>query len=75
MVNTVVRENTNFQMVQSIKGISQIICKLFYHDTCDVLSYVLTRMTGASEFTDNEGRVWIGTFNGRKAQGLTLKLS
>lgn len=35
----------------------------------------LTRMTGASEFTDNEGRIWIGTFNGRKAQGLTLKLS
>ena len=32
-------------------------------------------MTGASEFTDNEGKVWIGSFNGRKAQGLTLKLS
>ena len=32
-------------------------------------------MTGSSEFTDSEGRVWIGTFRGRKGQGLTLKLS
>jgi len=32
------------------------------------------RMEGPSEFTDSEGRVWIGTFNGKKANGLTLKL-
>lgn len=44
----------------------------YYHN---VLMAILTRMTGSSEFTDCEGRVWIGTFSGRKGQGLTLKLS
>lgn len=41
------------------------------------MSYLtcFVRMEGPSEFTDNAGRIWIGTFNGKKADGLTLKLS
>ena len=52
---------SNMYVVQLVMG-----CILCMH---------YSRMTGSSEFTDSEGRVWIGTFNGRKAKGLTLKLS
>ena len=39
MVNIVVKENTSFQMVQSIKGTSQIICTCIAHD---ISMFILT---------------------------------